>query len=275
MNDTTIKEICQKILPSDIIFDAGTQARVRTDIKTCQAYIESMKDGVEFPPLDVFNDGTSPKYILGDGFHRLQSHMSFRPNKPISCRVHFGTLEDAQWFAITANKTHGLRRTNEDKRKAVKMALLHQKCRDEQMSSRAIAEAVGVHHDMVDRIRSELGSVGGFRQLNEKRVGKDGKSYPARRHRFNEPPEPDSNIRTNADGKTVNTKGYDFRYRRRCDQCDLWSLETGLCARDDSPQPSWTPACDDWHKRNDEFAPDTEPAAQKVKTNHVRESRRT
>ena len=189
-----------------IIFDAGTQARTKTDIKTCEAYIESMKHGANFPPLEVFSDGTSDRYILADGFHRLQSHMSFRPNEPIQCCVHFGTLEDAQWFAITANKTHGLRRTNEDKRKAVKMALLHPKGID--ASNNSIAEQVGVSLDLVNRIRHDLESTKRIVK-SSRRMGKDGRvidtaniGQTSMYAHLNEPPEPESNIRTNADGKT-------------------------------------------------------------------------
>ncbi len=279
MNDTTIKDTCQKILPRKIIFDAGTQARTKTDIKTCEAYIESMKDGAEFPPLDVFSDGTSDKYILADGFHRLQSHMSFRPNKPINCRVHFGTLEDAQWFAITANKTHGLRRTNDDKRKAVKMALLHQKSRNENMSDRAIGEAVGVDHKTVAAVRAKLPATGEFPQ-SARRKSQDGrvidtakigtsKKYP----HLDEPPEPESNLRMNADGKQVNVKSFDFAAKQRCEDCDNWDPETGICDCDDSRQPSWTPGCDDWVKREVDAEDETDVV--RLRTNKPKETTRT
>ena len=264
-----------------IIFDAGTQARTKTDIKTCEAYIESMKDGAEFPPLEVFSDGTSDSYILADGFHRLQSHMSFRPNEPIPCRVHFGTLADAQWFAITANKTHGLRRTNEDKRKAVKMALLHQKSRNENMSDRSIADAVGVDHKTVGQVREKLGLTGEIPQ-SSRRMGKDGRvidtanigqktsKYP----HLNEPPEPESNLRANADGKQINIKSFDFTAKRRCEDCDNWDPATGLCECDDSPQPSWTPGCDDWIKR--EVNPEEdEIEVVRLRTNKQQETTRT
>jgi len=272
MSEPTIKDI----QPRAIIFDAGTQARVKTDVKTCEAYIESMKDGAEFPPLDVFNDGTSDKYILADGFHRLQSHMSFRPNEPIKCIVHFGTLEDAQWFAITANKTHGFRRSNEDKRKAVKMALLHPKGKEK--SDRMIAEDVGVSDRMVNAIRAKLIATAKLSQ-SSRRMGKDGRiietanigkksKYP----HLNEPPEPESPIRVNADGKKVNIKSFDFTAKRRCDDCDNWSLETGHCEYDDSPQPSWTPGCDDWIKRESDVEPEEKPEIIRLRTNQQPET---
>ncbi len=262
MNDTTIKDI----LPIQIIFDAGTQARVRTDIKTCQAYIESMKDGIEFPPLDVFNDGTSDKYVLGDGFHRLQSHVSFRPNEPIKCWVHLGTASDARVFAAGANATHGLRRTNEDKRKAVKIVLLEPQCVT--WSNRRVADHVKVSEITVRRIR-EVFEAGATKSHLKKRIGKDGKEYPGSKNRhshLDEPPEPESTQRTNADGKTVNVRGFDFKAHRRCDECEMWDRETGFCGRDDSPQPSWTPACSDWVKRNNDVTEFREPFVECLKT---------
>ncbi len=262
-----------------IVFDAGTQARTKTDLKTCEAYIESMKDGAEFPPLEVFSDGTSDRYILADGFHRLQSHMSFRPNEPIPCRVHFGTLEDAQWFAITANKTHGLRRTNEDKRKAVKMALLHP--HGAEKSERMIADDVGVSHTLVQNIANDLKSTGKLCQSTH-RKGKDGRmidtanigqktiKYP----HLNEPPEPESHIRTNAVGKQVNIKSFDFTAKRRCEDCDNWNPATGHCECDDSPQPSWTPGCDDWIKR-ETIPEEDETEVVRLRTNKLQETTRT
>ena len=274
MTETTI----QKILPGMIIFDAGTQARTKTDIKTCEAYIESMKHGANFPPLEVFSDGTSDHYILADGFHRLQSHMSFRPNEPIQCCVHFGTLEDAQWFAITANKTHGLRRTNEDKRKAVKMALLHPMGKEK--SERMIADDVGVSHTLVQNIAQNLKLTGKLCQ-STRRKGKDGRiidtaniGQTSMYAHLNEPPEPESNIRTNADGKQVNIKSFDFTAKRQCKDCDNWDPEMGICECDNSLQPSWTPGCDDWAKREIYFEED-EIEVVRLRTNKRHEPTRT
>ena len=169
------KPIIKDILPRMIVFDAGTQARVKTDIKTCESYIEAMQNGDTFPPLDVFSDGTSDSYILADGFHRLQSHISFRPNELIRCKVHFGTLSDARIFAARPNAAHGLRRTSEDKRKAVKIVLQEPACED--WSNRRIAEHVQVSEFFVRTVRKELDHAAIQSQV-VKRVGKDGKKYP-------------------------------------------------------------------------------------------------
>lgn len=259
--------IIKDISPSDIIFDAGTQARVKTDLKTCQSYIESMQDGFEFPPPDVFNDGTSDKYILGDGFHRTQSHISFRPNELIRCRVHFGTVADARIFAAGANANHGLRRTSEDKRKAVKIILQEPTCED--WSNRRIADHVHVSEFLVRTIRKEL-ELAAIKSQVVKRVGKDGKKYPVsliRYEHLDEPPEPETSIRTTPDGKTVNVIGFDFKAHRRCNQCECWDSRTGICEIDDTKRPSWTPGCTEWQKQYVEsYKP---PTPERVRTRPV------
>jgi hypothetical protein len=47
----------QEILPSDTVYNAGTQARVMTDQKTVQSYAESMQDGIESRRLTFLATG--------------------------------------------------------------------------------------------------------------------------------------------------------------------------------------------------------------------------
>jgi hypothetical protein len=89
-----------------------------------------------------------------------------------------GTLPQAQFYSFGVNKTHGLRRTNDDKSRAVKATLEHALSND--WSDNAIAEHCGVDQKMVSRMRATLTSVGALPQLNT-RTGKDGKSYPAKK----------------------------------------------------------------------------------------------
>ena len=80
----------------------------------------------EVPARHVFFDGKD--YWLADGFHRLEAYVMAVPGEAIECDVFQGTLPDAQWHSYSVNKTHGLRRTNEDKERAVKAALAHPEC---------------------------------------------------------------------------------------------------------------------------------------------------
>jgi hypothetical protein len=102
--------------PQRIRTDLGTQMRVAMNEDVVREYAEAMQAGCEFPPLRAFFDEPNDWVILADGFHRLAAHNKVRPNDQIPVELVLGTAEDAQWESIGANKSHGLRRTNEDKR---------------------------------------------------------------------------------------------------------------------------------------------------------------
>jgi transposase-like protein len=137
-----------------IRMDGGTQPRTAIDFEAVGDYMDAMKDGVKFPPVDVFYDGTD--YWLADGFHRVKAAFGAELSE-IACNVHQGTQADAQWFSFSANKSNGLRRTNEDKQRAVKAALAHPK--SGKMSDNAIAKHIGVHHDTVSEWRKKSASL--------------------------------------------------------------------------------------------------------------------
>src|SRR5206468_87087 len=72
------------------------------------------------PPVDLYRVGD--RLILGDGFHRV--HGARRKGvKTIKAIIHDGDADAALLFAVGANSTHGLPRTNADKRRAVKLVL--------------------------------------------------------------------------------------------------------------------------------------------------------
>jgi hypothetical protein len=70
----------------------------------------------------AFYDGES--YWLADGFHRAEGALSAQIGE-LECDIRQGTVADAQWYSYGVNKSHGLRRTNDDKQRAVKAALSH------------------------------------------------------------------------------------------------------------------------------------------------------
>ncbi len=135
-----------------IRIDGGTQPRAELQVEVMDEYAEQMRAGAEFPPVTVFFDGKD--YWLADGFHRLGAHLrAFGDNTSIDADVIQGTQSDAQWYSLSVNKTHGLRRTNEDKIRAVKAALAHEK--NKCLSDAAIADHVGVHRETVLKYRHE------------------------------------------------------------------------------------------------------------------------
>ncbi len=131
--------------------DGGTQPRASIDRGLIDDYGHDMQNGIIFPPVTVFYDGQD--YWLADGFHRIGA-VEWIGGKDIECEVHQGTREDAQWFSFGANREHGLRRTNEDKQRAVLAAMEHPNSAGK--SDRAIALHCGVTHMMVSRWRDKV-----------------------------------------------------------------------------------------------------------------------
>lgn len=93
-----------------------TQSRVAINQDAVAEYADAMMDGEKFPPVTAFYDGKY--YYLADGYHRYFAAKKAGLND-IECDVKNGTLRDAVLFSVGVNSAHGLRRNNEDKRKAV------------------------------------------------------------------------------------------------------------------------------------------------------------
>ena len=135
-----------KLKLTQIRLDGGTQPRAKIDENVAVEYAELMASGVQFPPVLVFHDGDN--YWLADGFHRYRA-VDNMDQADIECEVRQGTLQDAQWFSTSANKDHGLQRSNDDKARAVQAAL---RLRPE-MNDCDIARHVGVHRETVAKYR--------------------------------------------------------------------------------------------------------------------------
>lgn len=146
-----------------------TQPRAALDDYLIAEYAEGYRANADFPPIVVFFDGAT--YWLVDGFHRRWAAIK-AGLKTLPCIVHQGTLQDARWFSYAVNQTHGLRRSNADKEKAVQQALHHEKGAG--MSDNAIAEYLGVSHPFVGKIRKQLEADSSLETVTS-RTGKDGR----------------------------------------------------------------------------------------------------
>lgn len=160
---------------SKIKTESGTQTRVMINEDTVADYAEAMESGVEFPPIVVYHDGTD--YYMADGFHRCLG-ASRIGLKEISAEIRKGTRIDALKYALGANCTNGLRRTNDDKHRCVEIALRE----FPDWSDRKIEEACGVSDYLVATVRKETGARNGTSTLPadqpQTRTGRDGKQYP-------------------------------------------------------------------------------------------------
>jgi len=113
----------QDLKLSQLRIDGGTQPRVAINEEAVADYAERLREGVVLPPITAFFDGIV--YWLADGFHRYHAHRR-AGREAIAVDVHDGGLREAILYSVGANTEHGLRRTNEDKRKAVETLLTHE-----------------------------------------------------------------------------------------------------------------------------------------------------
>lgn len=131
-----------------IRIDGGTQPRAAINDETVTEYAEAMNDGAKFPAIVVFFDGK--EYWLADGFHRVNAAKKLAW-LDLPADVHQGTQRDAILFSVGVNATHGLRRTNADKHRAVERLL-----RDEEWSKWSnyeIAQRCAVSESFVRKLR--------------------------------------------------------------------------------------------------------------------------
>lgn len=133
--------------------ETSIQPRYRMDQSVIDEYAEAMKAGSKFPPIDVFRENGSERYILVDGHHRLYAAMKNSRSK-ISANVHRGDKAAALHFALTANTEHGLRRSNADKRKIVLLAMNEPNY--DSLSLREMGDLCRVSHELVRGIKQEI-----------------------------------------------------------------------------------------------------------------------
>ena len=147
---TTMTQNQQTVTIANIITDADTQVRATMREAIVKEYARLMDAGQGFPPIVVFFDGE--KYYLADGFHRLQAAEQLGKDQ-IEAEVREGGCRDALFFAAAANSDHGLRRSNDDKRRAVKVLLDDPEWSE--MSDNRIAAHCGVTQPFVSKLHKE------------------------------------------------------------------------------------------------------------------------
>jgi uncharacterized ParB-like nuclease family protein len=140
-----------KIKLSQIDTQCGTQLRATIDDEAVSAYAEVCDD---LPCIDVFLVTEDGFYAIVDGFHRYFAHEQRANGTDTSICVNVvgqGTIEQAIILAAAANETNGLRRTNNDKRTAVRRLI---EIRPD-ATGRQIAQWARVSHTFVQNILNE------------------------------------------------------------------------------------------------------------------------
>lgn len=151
--------------------DPATQPREALDDATVERYADAMAAGTQLPPVVLYHDGEW--YWLADGWHRREAARLLQ-RASIDAEVHFGTKRDAMLYAAGANATHGLPRSNEDKRRAVIMLLTDDEWR--QWSDHEIARRTLTSQPFVSKLRREL-SDNGYQMPETRLFQRGGETY--------------------------------------------------------------------------------------------------
>jgi len=152
------------------------QMRAARNDEHVRDMVEALHSGRKLPPIKLYRlpDG---RLVVVDGFHRLDAYDVVQAGM-IPCVIERGTYFEALTAAAAANQEHlGLKRTNEDKRRAVECFLRGLAVAGQNWSDRQIALHVGVTHPFVHTIRKHVEEHSNDGQLVtvSSRVGADGR----------------------------------------------------------------------------------------------------
>jgi hypothetical protein len=139
------------LLSLERIRTEGTQVRVVLSEIVIREYADALARGDEFPPIEVYYDETV--HWLADGFHRLQAAKQAGRDS-LAATIHPGGQREALLHALSANDTHGYRRTDMDRRHAIELMLADPEW--QAWSNREIARQCRVSEFLVRTVRQEL-----------------------------------------------------------------------------------------------------------------------
>lgn len=130
----------------------ATQVRKKIHKDTVDLYQADIESGAVMPAVTAFAEDGSARHILADGFHRLMAAVNAGRDE-IEVDILPGGMHEALVYALSANRAHGLRRSNADKINAVEMAL-----KDPEISKHTqteIADICGVSLRTVQRVEQK------------------------------------------------------------------------------------------------------------------------
>ena len=150
-------------------------------------YVEALRRNEVLPPVTIVRD-KDDNYYLVDGYHRLAATRELNGVDTIDAEIVPGTYDGALWYSWGANRYHGLQRTHEGLRSAVRAALTHPKWSKE--SDRKIGRQIGCDHKTVGNMRRTLErGRGEFPTGRRKAVPSKGKILKACQLLASAPPE--------------------------------------------------------------------------------------
>lgn len=140
------------IFLDDIDFKGSPHVRAQEpDPQIVQQYAEAYLEKKELPPVVLFHDRAGKRMLVADGRHRCAARALIN-RREVMAEVHEGDFNDALRYALTANTTHGVPRSNADKRQCIIAAIKQWP----DVADHNIAKMTEVDHKTVTVVRSEL-----------------------------------------------------------------------------------------------------------------------
>ena len=175
---------------AQIVFDDELQVRIETNQEMVQEYyaaMETEEDVKKFPPPTVYFDGC--RHWLADGRHRYLAARG-RGFEKMLVKVFDGSHDDAILAAVKLNAQHGLRFSDGDWEKII--PLITSKEQWKNWTNRRLAEELGCSEFAIRKYRPDESVA--IENATEKRVGKDGKMYKAKKDKKPkaDPPKPET-----------------------------------------------------------------------------------
>lgn len=135
---------------SELVLDTDLQSRAEMNMDTVDTYAHDMEEGMaDFPPIEVWVVGG--KKLLVAGWHRVKAAQKLGIVQ-LYANMHTGTKQQAILASVKQNHTHGLPRSNKDKRRSIQMLFSSHP----DMKDREVARNAGVSHTLVANLRKEL-----------------------------------------------------------------------------------------------------------------------
>jgi hypothetical protein len=140
----------------DIVVDPRTYLRASQHSDVVSSFADAMEEhgAAGFPPIILHREGSS--LYLSDGHLRVRAAKQAGV-RALPATVRPGSLREAILFACGANSAHGVRRTNADKRLAIRTLLNDGEW--SRLSNNRIAEATGTSSIMVGKLRGAVATV--------------------------------------------------------------------------------------------------------------------
>jgi len=194
--------------------DMSIQARAGLEEAVVEDYRAVVSSGQLLPWVDLFHDESEGRYYVGDGWHRVEAYDRLGLAK-IPANVRPGGRLAALRWALQANRTHGLKRSLDDVRRAVLLAWENRLVLgiSEMPTARVVAELVGVSPTTA---ASHLSKVDTWRDA-EFRTGADGKEYKAKKAAPSSEPSSESELgERDADPPPKNADGFEWNEHKVC-----------------------------------------------------------